>query len=140
MNSLENQTEPLDDRSREFLFTEHKALRDEILALEERGMRIQIAGLTGIPTLIAAGSVLRLPFLIIFSPVIILVASLMTIFTQDSIMRDGRYIKECIEPHLLRGSGKGWEHFLQEKSDNRKVEHHTRVSIVLAFAFYYIGA
>jgi len=34
MNSLENQTEPLDDRSREFLFTEHKALRDEILALE----------------------------------------------------------------------------------------------------------
>src|SRR6266542_2663941 len=38
MNSLGNQTEPLYDRSREFLFTEHKALRDEILALEERGM------------------------------------------------------------------------------------------------------
>ncbi len=129
----------LDDTSRDFLCAEYRALRDEILALEDRGMKIQIAGLSGIPSLIAAGDLLKLPFLIIFGPVIILVASLMTIFTQDSIMRDGAYIKDHIEPRLLQDRSWGWEHFLQEPG-HRRVEQYTRLSVVLAFAFYYIGA
>jgi low affinity Fe/Cu permease len=87
------------DNPSEFLLAEYCALRAEILALEERATNIQIAGLTGIPTLLAAGDYWHLSFLIIFGPAIIVVAALMLIFIQDSIMRDGKYIKDCIEPH-----------------------------------------
>jgi hypothetical protein len=137
--SLPAETDALDDKSTEFLFAEYKALRDEILALQERAMTIQIAGLTGIPALIGAGDALHLPFLIVFGPVIVVIATLLLIFTQDSIMRDGRYIKNSLEPYFLGNSGKGWEHFLQ-KSGERRVERYTRIWVFAAFGFYYIGA
>jgi hypothetical protein len=145
MSASEKALESFGPHTDDFLLAEYKALRAEILALEERGTNIQIAGLTGIPTLLAAGEYFRFSFLIIFGPVIILVASMMVIFIQDSIMRNGAYIKDRVESHFFNTARGGWEHFLEEheepKHENRRaVEKHTRMSVVVAFAFYYMGA
>jgi len=129
-----------DDKKREFLMSQFHTLRDEILALKERVIRMQLIAISGIPLLVAASTSLNLDFVIIVSPIITAVVILMLSFEQNSIMRAGRYIGKYLEPALKPDNTMGWEEFLEQPSEkNRNAEKYFLASVIIAFALYYIG-
>lgn len=132
----------------DFLIHEYYALRSEILGTKERVMRIHITGLAGIPLFVAAGEKLDLHLLILVSPVVTAIFTLVLMFEQNSLMRAGRYIRVHIEKPLknkLSGDVRqleliGWEHFLELPDEkNRQAELYFSASAVGAFSLYYIG-
>ncbi|MCW5200246.1 hypothetical protein VU07_00275 [Desulfobulbus sp. F4] len=128
------------DKNREFLILQFHALRDEILALKERVIRMQTVAISGIPLIIAAGDKLELDIVIMASPIITVIFVLMLSFEENSIMRAGRYIRKHIEPELKSSDIIGWEGFLQKPGEqNRFAEKIFLSSVIIAFAFYYIG-
>lgn len=129
-----------ENKDREFLILQFHALREEILALKERVIRIQTVAISGIPLLVAAGEQLKLDFVIFVSPIITAVVVLMLSFEQNSIMRAGRYIRKYIEPKIKSDNIIGWEGFLQKPEEqNRAAEKYFLSSVIIAFALYYIG-
>jgi hypothetical protein len=115
------------------------ALRDEILALKERVIRMQTVAISGIPLIVAAGYRLELYIIIIAAPIITIIAVLMLLFEQNSIMRAGQYIREYIEPNL-KSNIIGWEVFLESFAGiNRRAEKYFLSSVVIALVLYYLA-
>jgi len=123
-----------------FISNQFFALREEILALKERVIRIQSTAITGIPLLVAAGEKFNLDFVLIVSPIITAVVVLMLSFEQNSIMRAGRYIRKHIEPKLKSEDMIGWEEFLEKPEEkNRNAEKYFLSSVVISFVLYYLA-
>lgn len=129
------------ETDRQFLLEQFRALREEILALQERGARVQLASLSGIPLLIGGAKNWELNFLLLSGPLIILASTLFLVFNQNSIMRAGEYMREHVEKRLKSSDMMGWEEFLEENTHaRREVENVVRITIILVFAVYYVGA
>jgi len=127
------------DKDKQFLIKQFEAIREEILALKERVIRIQTISISGIPLMIAAGEKYNLDFVIIVSPLITAVVVLMLCFEQNSIMRAGRYIRKYIEPNLKSGNIIAWEEFLEIPDErNRNAEKYFLSSVILTLALYYV--
>jgi len=114
------------------------AIRTEILELKQRIIRIMAGGVTGIPILIGVGRTVNLDILIIVSPIIPVVFTLMLLFEQASLMRAGRYIRLHLEPKMLTDKTLGWESFLETEHFNRYAEKIFAVSCHGTFALYYV--
>lgn len=122
----------------EFLTAQFQALREEIVVLQERGLRIQLLGLAGIPILLGVSNRQEIVPIVLCGPMIVLVFLFQVLYIQNSIMRAGQYIREYIEPRLL-AEPPGWEEFL-EGGQQRVVEQIARATLLAAFVFYYIGS
>jgi len=134
-----NQSAPPDSVSKEFLFLQFKALRDEIVGKTERVVRIQLTGVTAIPLVIGAGEKYNILILLAASPIVTIVFSLILLYEQNGIMRAGRYIRTHLEPLLFSHQTIGWEEWLEQYSVNRRAENFFALSAYIAFSLYYLG-
>lgn len=122
-----------------FLLEQYKALRDEILGIMERVVRIQLVGITGIPLVIAAGEKYDLAAVVMAGPVVTIIFSLILLYEQNGIMRAGKYIRCHLEPLLSQKAFVCWEEWLELDSENRKPERFFAWAAYIAFSLYYGG-
>jgi len=134
-----NQVAPSDSVSKEFLFLQFKALRDEIVGKTERVVRIQLTGVTAIPLVIGAGEKYNILIVLAASPIVTIVFSLILLYEQNGIMRAGRYIRTHLEPILFPKQTIGWEEWLEDIAANRRAERFFALSAYIAFSLYYLG-
>lgn len=117
-----------------------EAIRSEILAIKERIIKIMAIGITGVPILIGVGRNINLDILVITSPAITVVFTLMLLFEQAALMRAGRYIRLHLEPAMFPDKKtKGWEEFLEDTRENRYADKIFSVVAHVTFALYYIA-
>jgi len=121
-----------------FAELQFKELRNEILGIKERIIKLQLIGVSGIPLIIGAGEKYSLTAVLMVSPLITLVFAFMLIFEQGSLMRVGEYIKNIIEPLLTKDLFMGWEAWLQHKKRRRRAEIFFAWSVHIAFAVYFV--
>jgi hypothetical protein len=129
---------PVYETEKEFLVLQFQALREEILALKVRVMRIQTMGLTGIPVLIGLAVKYDIPEVLYVGPLLTIVVCLMILCEQCSIMRAGNYIRNHIEPYFLPEDMVGWEKYL-EGEKQRRAEKYFRFSTLLLYLLYWLG-
>lgn len=123
----------------EFLLAQYKALRDEILGLMERVVRIQLIGVTAIPLVIGAGEKYELGLVTAAGPVVTVVFALILLYEQNGLMRAGEYIRSHLEPYLCPSGVLGWEAWLEIEPKNRNAERYLAWSAYIAFTLYYAG-
>ena len=127
------------EKNREFAKLQYEALRQEILGIKERVIKLQLIGISGIPLVIGAGEKYDLSSVLMVSPLVTLIFAFMLIFEQGSLMRAGEYIKDILEPALTENSILGWESWLQEEGmPRRESETFFAWSVHIAFAVYFI--
>ncbi len=128
----------MDNGKPDFHVLQFKALRDEILGIKERVIRLQTIGITGIPLVIGAGEKFNLSAILMASPLITLMFTFMLVFEQNSLMRAGKYIKENIEkPPFCPDTLIGWENWLAAEPERRKAEAFFAWSAYIAFVVYF---
>ncbi len=120
-----------------FAEIEYKELRNEILGIKERIIKLQLIGVSGIPLIIGAGEKYDITAVLMVSPLITLIFAFTLIFEQGSLMRVGEYIKDVIEPELAGNNILGWEAWLQSKKKRRRAEVFFAWSVHIAFAVYF---
>src|SRR5262245_21290358 len=104
-------------------------------------LRAGFGGVSRIPLLIGGAKEWKLSFLLLTGPWIILASTLFLVCNQNSIIRAGEYIREQIEKRLKAENVTGWEEFLEENKHARwEAENVVRITDILVFALYYIGA
>ena len=121
----------------DFLVLQYQALREEILHLKKRIALNLGLGLIGIPIFIGAGFKLGLQPVIIASPLVTVAFMFILMFEQNSLVRAGRFIREHIEPALLKKGTRGWEEFLEDCQENRHGEKLFSLAAYLIFGMYY---
>ena len=78
-------------KSDDFMLAQYNALREEILAIKTRIIKLQLSGITVIPLIIGAGQ--KIPVVMLAAPLITIAFIFMVIFEQNSLMRAGTYIR-----------------------------------------------
>jgi hypothetical protein len=127
------------EEAHDFLLEQYKALREEILGVMERVVRIQLVGITGIPLVIAAGEKYDLGPVVMAGPIVTIIFSLLLLYEQNGAMRAGRYIRRHLEPRLSKKAYVCWEEWLEEDAENRKPEKFFAWAAYIAFSLYYGG-
>jgi len=127
-----------EDHCGSFAELEFKELRNEILGIKERIIKLQLIGVSGIPLVIGTGEKYDITAVLMVSPLITLIFAFMLIFEQGSLMRVGEYIKDVIEPELAGNNLLGWEAWLQSKKKRRRAEVFFAWSVHIAFAVYFV--
>ncbi|HYO12638.1 MAG TPA: hypothetical protein VE685_05545 [Thermoanaerobaculia bacterium] len=129
----------MEAETHDFLLEQYKALREEILGVMERVVRIQLVGITGIPLVIAAGEKYDLGPVVMAGPVVTIIFSLILLYEQNGAMRAGRYIRCHLEPRLSGKAYVCWEEWLELDPENRKPERFFAWAAYIAFSLYYGG-
>lgn len=127
-------------RQYDFLIEEYKTLREEIKATKDRIFKIAGISAAGVPySYVIAQNVEILKILL---PLLVLGVALLYISENISLMRCGRYIKECIEPIVIKeaemNKWKGWEHNLAKQDEPNFMKNPERMAERIAALFFYI--
>ncbi len=125
-------------KQEEFILLQYQALRNEILGIKERLIKVQLGGITAIPVLIGSGLQYKLWPVVLVSPVITLVFAFMVIFEQTSLMRAGAYLKQKTEEVLVPPGFMGWEAWLELSPKGRLAENFFAWSVHIVFSVYFV--
>ncbi len=129
----------LSSGERDFLLAQYKALRQEILILKERRVKMLTLSLTGIPVLIAMAEKFDLLTLSLLCPVLSIAYGFMFLSEHNGAMRVGHYIRVHLEPALKTCKGMGWEEYLETKAADRGPERYHMYSVASILALYYLA-
>lgn len=125
-----------------FLMEEYKTLREEIKATKDRIFKIAGLSAAGMPYSYVLAQDNDLKVLKILLPLLVLGVALLYISENISLMRCGRYIKNCIEPIVINGDisnkWKGWEYTLAEEDLSNFMTNPQRAAERIAALFFYI--
>ncbi|CAK8712479.1 MAG: hypothetical protein CDV28_101121 [Candidatus Electronema aureum] len=125
------------EKQEEFISLQYQALRNEILGIKERLIKVQLGGITAIPFIIGSGLQYKLWPVLLVSPVITLVFAFMVIFEQTSLMRAGAYLKQKTENVLVPIGFMGWEEWLERSPKGRLAENFFAWSVHIVFSVYF---
>jgi hypothetical protein len=122
----------------DFLKMQYQALREEILATQRRSFQTLGFGALSLPAAGYLAEMRKVPALSLTVPLLILVIALLYLADNHGIMRCGDYIREHIEPELLRDEAIGWEAWLEQ--GQRSTELYTTWCFYLLFLLYFVAA
>ncbi|MCW5206543.1 hypothetical protein VU08_06405 [Desulfobulbus sp. F5] len=133
-----------------FLLEEYRTLRDEIKATKDRIFKIAGLSAAGMPSSYFFAQNNNIEILKMSLPFLIFAVMMLYLAENRSLMRCGKYIKDCIEPTVIKlryGNGgevlnkwKGWEYFLEE-NDNKNasfIKNTKRSAERISASFFYI--
>jgi hypothetical protein len=113
---------------------EFMSLREEIKATKARLFWILVVGLVGVPILTYLAS--RAEFYVwLLLPYSVLLLIIVFLAEQSSMMRAGRYIRECIEK--TGDDGPRWEGWIESRHQFRLVDRHYVACFLIVFFLYY---
>lgn len=134
-------------KNQNFMTEEYKTLREEIKATKDRIFKIAGLSAVGMPSSYFLSHNNELEILRMFLPLLIFAVMMLYLSESISLMRCGRYIKECIEPVARQGENnenfnkwKGWECWLEEKDRKEAlfIKNTKRSAERTAAFFFYI--
>ena len=124
----------------EFLKIQLTSLRDEIRDTKGRIFKTLGFGLSVVPAAHFLAQAYEVDILLITIPILVKVVALLYLSENHALMRCGRYIRLCIEPHVPEVLG--WEKWLAtpDEIEKRTVERYLTFAFYLLFLVYYVGS
>jgi hypothetical protein len=113
---------------------EFRSLREEIRSTKARLFRLIIIGSLGVPLLTFLAS--RADFFVsLLLPYSVLLLIVVFLSEQNSMMRAGRYIRECIESG--DADSPRWENWIESRPQFRLADRHYVACFLIVFFLYY---